>query len=1571
MGFAPIFAFVAGVFIICLTAQGQATQLAFVQPPSNTLVGSTIAPPVTVAVEDVNGNVIATDNSNVTVAIGPGSGSGTLNGTLTVTAVNGLAPFNNLSISAVGTYTLQATDGALAPATSPSFTISAAVTLLHSFQGGPGDGSVPLGDLTLSGSKFYGMTNTGGAYSYNDYDAQWGEYIGYGTVFSMNTDGTGFTILHSFAGGADGASPWGNLTLCGSTLYGMTCSGGASGLGTVFSINTDGTGYTILHSFAGGANDGGSPKGSLTLSGMKLYGVTYGGGADGSGTVFSINTDGTGFNLLFSSFSITEYGPFGPVGELALSGATLYGMTFWGAGDYSEGTIYSINTDGTNYATLFTWDGEGSDGYPQGSLTLCGTTLYGMTGGDWYTGGTGGPDDSGTVFSIQTDGTGFTWLYGFGATSFDGNEPHGSLTLSGSTLYGMTTMTTPPLSGVYPGIGTVFSINTDDTGYTILHSFAGDATEGADPNGSLTMSGSMLYGMTSAGGSWLDDDWGWGTVFSLNLQEGTVGLLTVQSTPPTGLSIGSSTGHGGTTSYAMIAVATGTTVNLQVPATDPAGYTFSQWTVNGAAQTAGQKSITFTFSTVTTAVAQYTLNPGTLLVESTPPTGLGIGSSTGDGATTNCTITAVAYGTSVNLQAPVTDPNGYIFSQWTVNGTAQTAGQKSLTFTMTVPTTAVAQYTPIYTLNVQSTPPTGLGIASGTGDGGTTNYTVSAVPQGTTVNLVAPAIDPAGYTFWQWTVNGVAQTMGLKSITFAVNVDTLALAQYTQNPVNLTVQSTPLTKVSIGSSTYDGGTTDYTIDDIEPGTSVDLEAPPTDPTGYTFLWWVLNGAAQTTGQKSLTFTMTIATTAVAQYSVNAGYTLSVQSMPLTGIVITSSAEQGGRTDYTRTGITYGTSVNLQAPVTDPSGYVFSQWALNGAAQTAGQKSITFTMTAGTTAAAVYAPLYTLSVQSTPPTGLSIGSSAGDYGATNYTDTVVYGTSVDLEAPATDPAGYTFSQWTVNGAAQSPGQKSITFTMDGAVAAVAHYTANVGYMLTLQSTPPTGLSVGSSSGHCGTTNCAIAGVCCGTSVNLAAPEGDPAGYSFSEWTLNGAAQAAGEKSVTFTMDAAMTAVAHYTPNMGYALTVQSTPPTGLSISSSTGQSGTTNYKESGVAYGASVNLQAPATDPAGYTFLQWTVNGAAQSPGQKAVTFTMDGAATAVAEYTSNTGYALTVESTPRGKQVITSSTFDGGMTTYTVPGVAYGANVNLQAPATDPTGYTFSQWKVNGAAQAPGQKSITFMMDGAVTAVAEYTANTSYALTVQSTPPTGLSISSSTGQNGTTNYTKAAVGNGTDVNLQAPATDPKGYTFSQWTVNGAAQSPGQKSVTFTMAGAVTAVAEYTVNAGYLLTVQSMPPTGLSIGSSTGQGGTTNFTKSGVGSGTNVNLQAPATDPKGYTFLQWTVNGAAQSPGQKSITFAMDAAVTAVAQYTVNTSYTLTVQSTPPTGLVVGSSTGQNGKTNCTKSGIAYGTSVNLQAPATDPTGYTFWQWTVNGMAQTAGQKSVTFTMDGGVTAVAVYSKDVP
>src|SRR5213080_3115464 len=76
------------------------------------------------------------------------------------------------------------------------------------------------------------------------------------------------TVLHSFGGGAsDGKNPSGSLALSGSNLYGMTGSGGTAGPGTVFRIGTGGTGFALLHSFAGGPVDGSTPNGSLTLSG--------------------------------------------------------------------------------------------------------------------------------------------------------------------------------------------------------------------------------------------------------------------------------------------------------------------------------------------------------------------------------------------------------------------------------------------------------------------------------------------------------------------------------------------------------------------------------------------------------------------------------------------------------------------------------------------------------------------------------------------------------------------------------------------------------------------------------------------------------------------------------------------------------------------------------------------------------------------------------------------------------------------------------------------------------------------------------------------------------------------------------------------------------------------------------------------------------------------------------------------------------------------------------------------------------------------------------------------------------
>src|ERR1017187_560073 len=74
-----------------------------------------------------------------------------------------------------------------------------------------------------------------------------------------------FTTLHSFTGGSDGMAPSPGLILSGNTLYGAAEQGGSSDYGTVFAVQTNGTGFTILHSFTG--SDGSGPAAGLILSG--------------------------------------------------------------------------------------------------------------------------------------------------------------------------------------------------------------------------------------------------------------------------------------------------------------------------------------------------------------------------------------------------------------------------------------------------------------------------------------------------------------------------------------------------------------------------------------------------------------------------------------------------------------------------------------------------------------------------------------------------------------------------------------------------------------------------------------------------------------------------------------------------------------------------------------------------------------------------------------------------------------------------------------------------------------------------------------------------------------------------------------------------------------------------------------------------------------------------------------------------------------------------------------------------------------------------------------------------------
>lgn len=346
-------------------------------------------------------------------------------------------------------------------------TNGSAYTKLHTFEV---EGSNPVGSLLSDGTFLYGTTTGGGLYDY-------------GTIFKVKPDGTSYTRLLDFLGTANGRSPVGRLISDGTFLYGMTSSGGANDLGLIFKIKPDGTGYVDLLDFDF-TNNGASPNGSLIYDGTFLYGMTQSGGANGYGTIFKIKPDGSGYAKLldFDYFSNGAY----PKGSLVGVSGFLYGLASGGGvgGSGGWGTLFKIQTDGTNFAKLIDFDYDNSGSDPEGSLSYDGaSTLYGMTS-------SGGANIDGTIFKVNLDGTGYTKLLDFDGDN-TGGFPGGSLLLSGLYAYGMTS------GGGTLGNGTLFRIKPDGTGYTKLLDF----NDGSYPQSSLITDGTFLYGMTSNGGA--------------------------------------------------------------------------------------------------------------------------------------------------------------------------------------------------------------------------------------------------------------------------------------------------------------------------------------------------------------------------------------------------------------------------------------------------------------------------------------------------------------------------------------------------------------------------------------------------------------------------------------------------------------------------------------------------------------------------------------------------------------------------------------------------------------------------------------------------------------------------------------------------------------------------------------------------------------------------------------------------------------------------------------------------------------------------------------------------------------
>lgn len=268
-------------------------------------------------------------------------------------------------------------------------TLQGTLTTLHSFctQSNCPDGATPVDALVqATDGNFYGTTFGGGAGCGG---------VGCGTVFKITPSGT-LTTIHRF-NTYDGYWPFAGLVQASDgNFYGTTLLGGVdgiNGLGTVFKITSAGT-VTLLYSFCSQPNctDGEDPYGGIVQArDGNFYGTTYGGGAHGDGTVFTISSTGT-FTTLHS-FAGASDGFYPDAGLVQATDGNFYGTTFQG-GANNGGTVFKITAAGA-LTTLHEFSGYPIEGaLPTATLVQVGENLYGTT----ESGGTN--INYGTVFRV-------------------------------------------------------------------------------------------------------------------------------------------------------------------------------------------------------------------------------------------------------------------------------------------------------------------------------------------------------------------------------------------------------------------------------------------------------------------------------------------------------------------------------------------------------------------------------------------------------------------------------------------------------------------------------------------------------------------------------------------------------------------------------------------------------------------------------------------------------------------------------------------------------------------------------------------------------------------------------------------------------------------------------------------------------------------------------------------------------------------------------------------------------------------------------------------------------------------
>lgn len=199
------------------------------------------------------------------------------------------------------------------------------------------NGKAPFGTLLQKEDLLYGLTASGGA-------------SGSGVLFSYNDKNSSYEKLHDFTEAA-GKAPYGSLIENNGRLYGLTQFGGSNGYGTLFSFDISGRQYINLVNFDWA--NGAWPNSTLTEHNGSLYGMTESGGSYNSGVIFKYKVAEKKLEKVKDFLQTDGRSPFGTL--LKASNNKMYGLTYRGGGN-DLGVLFSLDPADNAFTLLKSLD---------------------------------------------------------------------------------------------------------------------------------------------------------------------------------------------------------------------------------------------------------------------------------------------------------------------------------------------------------------------------------------------------------------------------------------------------------------------------------------------------------------------------------------------------------------------------------------------------------------------------------------------------------------------------------------------------------------------------------------------------------------------------------------------------------------------------------------------------------------------------------------------------------------------------------------------------------------------------------------------------------------------------------------------------------------------------------------------------------------------------------------------------------------------------------------------------------------------------------------------------------------